>query len=503
MSVSGKNSQDSTQLGDYRVGKLVSEGARTRTFEAEQISVRRLVLLERLKSGGEADSEAVDAFLADVRAKAAVDHPVIGSVYEATRNDAGVFYTRELLRGRTFEEMHDAGEQLEPRRLAGLLGQIGEALHYLEEQRLARLGLELRHLVLSPHDVVRMANLAVAGDPDPVAESHDRHLVSELLLDLLAVGRPGSTRLRKLLVMLGESEPPGWFQVGHTAKKLANELMDGAKSDTQPAEPAPAPEPVPEAGPGGWIPILLSVLVLGILATGGIFLLKREGVPKARALGGMIRVTGAKTTGPEGAVTLIPAYWIDAHEVTIAEYAEFLDALAVISEDQRDVYDHRDQPSDKTGHQPDDWAALLAAAKGAGTWHDRPVTLNCPVVNVDWWDAYAYANWRGGRLPTLEEWLAAAEGGAPRVSGWGEVDAAEADTTPKGIHGLAGNVREWVRDPGVNPAFPMNPKTPMACGASYLQPRAGILASSWLDSRDVRQPDLGFRIVRQDAPAAR
>ena len=143
---------------------------------------------------------------------------------------------------------------------------------------------------------------------------------------------------------------------------------------------------------------------------------------------------------------------------------------------------------------------MHAAATRGGEWNKLPVTLNCPVVNVDWWDAYAFANWRGGRLPTLEEWLAAAGRAPLAVSDWGEVDAAPADRTPNAIHGLAGNVSEWVRDPGLNPAFPMNPKAPMACGASYQHPRNGIVACTWLASRESRSPDLGFRILRESPP---
>jgi hypothetical protein len=500
MSDPGPNPQEAPTFGDYRVGRLVSEGARTRTYEAEQISVRRKVLLERLKPGGTEDEETREGFLADIRAKAAVDHPVIGSVFEAAQRDGVVFYVREFLQGNSLEQLHEAGTELDPRRLASVLCQVGEAIHHLDDRQVTRLALEPRHLFLGHHDVLRIVNLAVAGQADPVVAAHERQMVSELLLDLLAAGRPGSTRLRKLLTMLGGDDPPTWHRIAHTSRKLADEFSENARSSSQ-AEVSVRPGEAPPGGRPGWLaPLVLSLVVLGALAAGGMFLLKREVTPKPRDLSAMVRVTGASVLGPAAEKILIPAYWLDAHEVTIAEYAEFLAALAVIGEAQRDVYDHRAQPRHKTSHKPDDWTAMHAAATRGGQWNELPVTLNCPVVNVDWWDAYAFANWRGGRLPTLEEWLAAAGSAPLAVSDWGEVDAAPADRTPNAIHGLAGNVSEWVRDSGLNPAFPMNPKAPMACGASYQHPRNGIIACTWLASRESRRPDLGFRILRTSPP---
>ncbi len=88
-----------------------------------------------------------------------------------------------------------------------------------------------------------------------------------------------------------------------------------------------------------------------------------------------------------------------------------------------------------------------------------------PVVNVDWWDAYAYCSWRGGRLPTELEWERAARGIDGRIYPWGDnFDSSKCNTeesnilqpnevkqhvsgiSPTGCYDMAGNIWEWCAD---------------------------------------------------------
>jgi formylglycine-generating enzyme required for sulfatase activity len=134
----------------------------------------------------------------------------------------------------------------------------------------------------------------------------------------------------------------------------------------------------------------------------------------------------------------LDAYFFDKDQLTVGEYAKFLDA---------------------TSHSvPADWNIM-----------SRAMHKNRPVVNVDWADAAAYCKWAGKRQPTEAEWEKAARGTDGRTYPWGDepptkfhgnmnkelwnshmgltpVGMFEDGKSPYGINDMAGNVWEWVSD---------------------------------------------------------
>jgi len=127
----------------------------------------------------------------------------------------------------------------------------------------------------------------------------------------------------------------------------------------------------------------------------------------------------------------LPAFWIDSHGVTNAQYKLFLD---------------------QTGHsKPASW----------------PGQDKHPVKGVTWDDAVAYCAWLSKRLPGEAEWEVAARGPGPNppLYPWGndpnaggkidslpraetyEVGSVDFNKSPFGVYDMARNVWEWVGDP--------------------------------------------------------
>jgi formylglycine-generating enzyme required for sulfatase activity len=128
----------------------------------------------------------------------------------------------------------------------------------------------------------------------------------------------------------------------------------------------------------------------------------------------------------------IDAFYLDAHEVTSADYARFVAATGAA--------------------RPWHWPEGIPA-KGEERW---------PVTNVNWAEADAYCRWAGKRLPTEAEWERAARGGLDRKRyPWGDEGGrgrahTGSPTGPTvvgsfaangyGVYDMAGNVWEWTSD---------------------------------------------------------
>jgi formylglycine-generating enzyme required for sulfatase activity len=151
---------------------------------------------------------------------------------------------------------------------------------------------------------------------------------------------------------------------------------------------------------------------------------------------------------PAHQVTLTKGYWIDRDEVTNGAFAAFVDAGG---------YAHQALWS------PDGWAWLGGKGAARLPLHCQGDVPDQPRMCLTWFEAEAYATWRGGRLPTEAEWEYAARGPESPVYPWGDTfDTDRANVinsvAPKpvgsyptgvswvGANDMAGNAMEWVSD---------------------------------------------------------
>jgi formylglycine-generating enzyme required for sulfatase activity len=187
----------------------------------------------------------------------------------------------------------------------------------------------------------------------------------------------------------------------------------------------------------------------------------------------------------------VSSFHLDAYEVTVGRFKRFVAAYAqdmISTGAGKNPNNSADQGWDPTWNAelPQDAAELKASLRCDlsqpipsddiyGTWAGG--NDNLPINCVDWYVAYAFCIWDGGRLPTEAEWNYAAAGGmAQREYPWGNQQlGADSDLAAYGCYyhsngtcmglaqfapvgtiannhtlwgqfDMAGNLWEWTRD---------------------------------------------------------
>lgn len=487
--------EEVNKFGDYLPQECIAETATTRTWLAKQASVGRMVLVEELKEGVDSDE-----FIADVRAKAGVEHPLVGSIYEATMENGTCHYAYELLPGETLSDRAMHGEKIKAQRLVHILRRVAEANIYHESHGNATAPLGLDAIHVDKHGVIRLKNLVIAGDRVPEHSLRDVLRLGESLELNLDQHHPGATRFLTLLAwMRGQDvqKPLKWTQIRDYCEQIEQQL---AVPSQVVAPPTAAMRPEKKSG-FVWVVAALLVVVIAAM----FIFLKGSGKRAASSapMPGWVEIEAGRHETPDGTRINIPKFQIAACEVTIGDYAEFLDQLEIHKQSgSQNIFDHPEQPKTKTGHDPDDWANLLKIAKEGGEWGERAINIHSPVVGVDWWDAFAYARWKKSFLPSQEQWLGALMTGTKEpsripISDLQPVNEETEDRTANGLLGMAGSVSEWTGEPRPSPSNPLGEPLWVVIGGSYLNPSKGALSRDWIPDRSTRRADLGFRICKE------
>jgi len=231
---------------------------------------------------------------------------------------------------------------------------------------------------------------------------------------------------------------------------------------------------------------------------------------------------------PRHGVT-VGSFWMDASEVTNAQFAKFVKATGYVTTAeqapdwnvlQKSLPPGTPKPADdmlvaaslvfsppKAPVDLSDVSRWWSWTKGADWRHPQGPGSSIkdmddhPVVQVSWYDAQAYCKWAGKRLPTEAEWeWAARSGNSQSIYPWGNEPASGGDAkanlwqghfpdrntvadhyyrtapvksfaaNPFGLYDMAGNVWEWCADyydARYYAALPANTVRPQGPPASY------------------------------------
>jgi formylglycine-generating enzyme required for sulfatase activity len=224
---------------------------------------------------------------------------------------------------------------------------------------------------------------------------------------------------------------------------------------------------------------MVSLVLLAAFAVWYVFIRSNE-----RRLDQQIHIDGGDFISGTGVNSNVSEFWIDKYEVSIGQYAKFVEWIEANPGEEHN-YDHEKQPK-HLSHIPQYWQIYYQNAVANKAVHSVRQSLNSPAM-VTFWDAWAYAKWKGRDLPTELEWERAARGKKgqaytfgeepdpkkantgsdfdehhPDVKGkidgynyWCDVDAMTQDKSPDGAIGMQGNVSEWTASWTPDKQFPI------------------------------------------------
>ena len=233
---------------------------------------------------------------------------------------------------------------------------------------------------------------------------------------------------------------------------------------------------------------------------------------------------GANADQKPAHTAYLEAFYIDKHEVTNAQYEEFILANGY---------------KKRAFWTEEGWNFIQKFQFDADEWHqiETPVQYgensvstepDHPVIGVSWHEANAYAAWAGKRLPTEAEWEKAARGTDGRIYPWGNrmdfsklsyfphviklqaVGSFPEGASPYGVMDVAGGVWEWCADwyddsyysqnPRKNPTGPDKGEYRVLRGGGWDSIRLQLQTFyRYYDKANRRTYNIGFRCV-QDTP---
>jgi hypothetical protein len=247
-----------TVLGNYQVLDRLYIEREAETYRALQVTVQRPVALVLLKPDYLKQKDIVAKFKERIRTKASLTYARIAPLYEAGEANGWLFYTRELPRGRTLEEIEEAGEHLNERRITEVLHGITEAMQHATGRGYNHRSLAARDIYIDGEHQASITNIF----RQPGGEKRDARADVRALLAML---RPVTSegKARGLLDSL-QNGNHDWNSLLEALEEIRDDMREHSIVKKIEAETLPS---VTGDRPW-WVYAMLTVILVAVAAVG-------------------------------------------------------------------------------------------------------------------------------------------------------------------------------------------------------------------------------------------
>lgn len=218
------------RVGQYVIQDLLGRGGMGAVYLAEHLELHRKVALKVLAPArGEDARLAVERFLREARAAAALDHPNIVRIFDVARHNEAPYLVMEYVEGETLQQTLDRDGAIPYDMAAEYVAQAAAGLQHAHEKGFIHRDIKPGNLIRDRFGVVKILDMGLArsaSDRDRLTEKLDEGAVvgtADFIAPEQAIncprvdGRADVYSLGATLFTLIAGKPP--FE-GNTAQKL-------------------------------------------------------------------------------------------------------------------------------------------------------------------------------------------------------------------------------------------------------------------------------------------
>jgi len=460
--------------GRYTLVRELGHGGMGTVYLATDLQLHRPVAIKVLPPETR-ELLGPERFQREVHLAAQLSHPHIVPLFEAGEAHGLLFYVMECVEGESLKDRLEREGPLPLAEAVRITAEVGDALQYAHEHGIihrdikpANILLCRGHAVVADFGIAKATSGPATGDSltgtgvsvgtpaymSPEQASSDKRIdartdvygLAAVLYEMLAGEAPFTgPSVQVVVARVIADEPRPIHTIRREIPAHVERAVEAGLAKLPADRPASAQafvdmlvrptgeRPVRRRRRWPWLVAAGAVTLAGAWA----LLVPRNGAPGSRRLPGMALVPGGTYrigggAGREPVSVTLDSFQIDSTEATVAQYRRFVEAT--------------ETPAPWTVAPPDAW----------------------PVTGVLWAEAQAYCRWRDSttRLPTEEEWEAAARGPSGSHYPWGDAWAparanagGATDTLAPvgafplgrswvGAEDLVGNAWEWTATPG-------------------------------------------------------
>lgn len=510
----------------FLIQKKLPDDTLGESYEATQSGIERKVILTILPA--KTDEAAHSRLIRSAASMAQATHPNVLAVYQATEIAGRPAIVREYWQAPSLQDILRSGKKLDPRQITTILLTLTTVLLHWKQLQLKHHAINDEQIFLSEDNVVKIQNCV---DPDlpETATSYRLQNVVNTCRQLLQSQHPSARRVQELLALAGVDSPD--IEVIHKfAQEIDIELAPKQEIQVNP-EHQKAQQQIAQAEKKRTTQLVLfaTLLLISCISVSWVILQKITYKPQGRDFNIMAKIPAGDFIYQDGKTATTDTFYIDAYEVTIAQYEKFLADISLKKNSPE--FAHPTLVDKNRSYTPHEWDKIIASIRARKPYNGQLLTMDSPIFNIDWYSAYAYAKWAGKRLPTEVEWEKAARGSDGLKFPWGNapdqkkansgldysftqeqpggqidgysgiapVDAFPEDKSPYHVFNMAGNLSEWT-DTWDNSSRIGSTQVPIIRGGNFTNRELDITRRIRKHTADDYQVWIGFRCASDELP---